>query len=51
MTTKDFKNMLVSNKERKLIELLRETQYGHLEIHLEQGQPVRVEKIKESIKL
>ena len=44
-------DMLVSDRERKLIELLRDTKYGKIEIHLEEGQPVRVEKIKESIKL
>ncbi len=51
MTSKDFQNMLLSNRERKLIELLRDNKYGVVEIHLEDGQPVRVEKIKESIKL
>ncbi len=51
MTNQKLENMLVSNRERKLIELLRDNKYGVVEIHLEEGQPVRVEKIKESIKL
>ncbi len=51
MTNKDFENMLVSNRERKLIELLRNNKYALVEVHTEEGQPVRVEKIKESIKL
>ena len=51
MTSKDFQNMLLSNRERKLIELLRETQYGQVVIYLEHSEPVRIEKVKESIKL
>ena len=51
MTNRNLSNMLVSKRERKLIELMRDTKYGLVEIHLEDGQPVRVEKIKESIKL
>ena len=41
----------VSEKELKLLELLRATRYGQVIIYLESGQPVRVEKVKESIKL
>ena len=43
--------MLISNRERKLIELLRDNKYGVVEVHTEEGEPVRVERIKESIKL
>ncbi len=51
LTNQKLENMLVSNRERKLIELLRNNKYAVIEVHTEGGQPVRVEKIKESIKL
>ena len=51
MTKEILSAMLVSNRERKLLELLRDTKYGVVEVHTEEGEPVRVEKIKESIKL
>ena len=51
MTNKNLSPMLVSNRERTLIELLRDNKYGVVEVHTEEGEPVRVEKIKESIKL
>ncbi|MCK5021116.1 MAG: hypothetical protein KAS32_29165 [Candidatus Peribacteraceae bacterium] len=51
MTTKKLCGMMVSDKERSLIELLRDTKFGQAVVFLENGQPVRIEKIKESIKL
>jgi len=45
------KELVLTDRERKLIELLRITGYGQLVIYLEQGQPVRVEELKKSIKL
>ena len=42
---------MLSDKEKRLLELLHEIKYGQVIIYLEAGQPVRIEKIKESIKL
>ena len=43
--------MDLTEKERKLIELLRQIAYGQVVIFLENKQPVRIEMIKESVKL
>ena len=46
------KNKLnITEKEKKLIRLIRQTSSGELNITIQQGQPVRVEEIKKSIKL
>lgn len=44
------KNVL-SEKEEKLLELIRNTGYGEIKILVQAGEPVRVEEIKKSIKL
>lgn len=41
----------LSEKEVKLITELRKIQFGQVIIFIEGGQPVRIEKVKESIKL
>jgi len=41
----------LTDKEQKLIELLRQTRYGQIVIYLEEGQPIRIERIRESVKL
>lgn len=41
----------LTEKERKLIIYLRALGYGQLVIYIEQGQPVRIEDVKKSIKL
>ena len=46
-----MKEILLTEKERRLIEVLREIGYGQITIFLEKGEPVRIEKIKESVKL
>ena len=43
--------MEVSEKERHLIEELRQVPFGRVEVIMVQGQPDRLEKIKESVKL
>ncbi len=50
LTRRNLSDMLVSDEERKVIELLRETPYGIIEIHQEESKSVRVVK-RESIKL
>lgn len=47
---KDIKDTL-TEKEKKLIELIHSMEYGELSIFIQQGQPVRVEEVKKSIKL
>ena len=41
----------LTEKEKKLIELLRQIPFGEVHVHMADGQPVRVEEIKKSIKL
>ena len=43
--------MPVTEKEQKLIELLREIRFGDLHLYVADGQPVRVEEVRKSIKL
>ena len=43
--------MSVTEKEQKLIELLREMRFGELHLFIADGQPVRIEEIRKSIKL
>ncbi len=42
---------MLSKQEEALLKVLREIRYGQVTIYLDAGQPVRIEKIKESIKL
>lgn len=45
------KEQELSSKEKCLIKLIRETGYGSLTVFIQNGVPVRVEQIKESIQL
>ncbi len=49
--TRNEKCGMVSKQEEALLKALREIRYGRVEIFMDAGQPVRIEKIKESIKL
>ena len=40
-----------SEKEEKLLQIIREIKFGEIHIHVADGQPVRIEEIKKSIKL
>ena len=40
-----------SEKEEKLLQLIRELKFGEIHIYVADGQPVRIEEIKKSIKL
>ena len=42
---------MLSKQECSLLKVLREIKYGKVEIFIDSGQPVRIERIKESIKL
>lgn len=44
-------SVIISDKERKLLELLHEIKYGHVFIYLEKGQPERVIEVRKNIKL
>ncbi len=44
-------DIILSDKEHKLIELLRRVTFGRIVIFMENGKPVRIEEIKESFKL
>lgn len=41
----------LTEKEMKLIEMIRDIKFGELQIHIADSQPVRVEEIRKSIKL
>ena len=41
----------VNEKEKNLIELLREVEFGEVIIFMVDGKPYRIEKLKESIML
>ncbi len=43
--------VILSKHEESLLKVLREIRYGQVTIYLDAGQPVRIERIKESIKL
>ena len=43
--------IIVSGKERNLLEALRAIPYGEVIIFMQDSQPVRIEQIKESVKL
>lgn len=40
----------ISEKEESLLKLIRDIGYGELHIYVADGQPVRAEKVKKSIK-
>ena len=41
----------VTEKEEKLIRMIRELKFGEVHIYIADSQPVRIEEIKKSIKL
>ncbi|ATW27571.1 DUF2292 domain-containing protein [Candidatus Formimonas warabiya] len=41
----------ITEKERRLIELLRSTGFGEVRITVQNGQPILVEEVHKSIKL
>ncbi len=43
--------MELSDKERKLIEYLRKIPFGEVTVVMHDGEPVRLEEIKEKVKL
>lgn len=43
--------MTVTEKEKKIIELIRNTGFGELKIIIQDQEPVRIEEITKSIKL
>ncbi len=45
------KTIAVSERERKLLEMIRALGFGEISIYVADGQPVRAEEIKKSMKL
>lgn len=43
--------IMVTEKEKKVIELIRNTGFGELKIIIQNQEPVRIEEITKSIKL
>ena len=50
LTTKELSSK-ISKQEGALLKVLREICYGQVVVYMDSGQPIRIEKIKESIKL
>ena len=46
----EFK-MQLNEKEERLIALIRELGFGQMVVHVSDGQPVRIEEIRKSIKI
>lgn len=42
--------LIPTGKEKRLIEMIRELGYGEVRIFVAEGQPVRAEEIKKSVK-
>ncbi|MDQ7094898.1 DUF2292 domain-containing protein [Desulfosporosinus sp. PR] len=47
----DGSNIILTAKEKKIIELIRATGYGELKIIIQNNEPVRIEEITRSLKL
>ena len=45
------KYFVLHEKEQKLIEFIRELQYGEVTIKVQDGLPVMIERVKEKVKL
>lgn len=43
--------MELTEKEEKLIRLIREMKFGDIQIYVADGQPIRLEEVRKSIKL
>ncbi len=51
MKDNDFKILLLNEKEKNLVNLIRSIHYGEIRIIIQDKVPVRVEELKKSIKL
>lgn len=51
MAQEEMFRILLTEKEKKLIELLRKIRFGEIHLYMADGQPVRIEEVKKSIKL
>lgn len=49
--TKEDKELKLTEKERKQIEIQHKAGFAKYEVHIENGQPVRMVNIRENIKL
>ncbi|MCB8818499.1 DUF2292 domain-containing protein [Desulfosporosinus shakirovi] len=47
----DESKIILTSKEKKIIELIRDTEYGELKIVIQNHDPVRIEEITKSLKL
>ncbi|CAK7056565.1 DUF2292 domain-containing protein [Tissierella sp.] len=50
MNDKNF-NLKLTEREKNLIELIRNTEFGEIKIIIQNSEPIRVEELKRSIKL
>lgn len=47
----EFDKIELNEKEKNLIQIIRNLQYGEIRIIVQDGLPIRVEELKKSIKL
>jgi hypothetical protein len=45
------KRIVLNEQEKRLIQMIRDINYGELHIFIADGKPVRAEEIKKSVKL
>lgn len=45
------KNMVLTNAEKRLIEVIRSLDYGEVRVMIKDNRPIRVEEIRRSIQL
>ncbi|MCQ2452735.1 MAG: DUF2292 domain-containing protein [Oscillospiraceae bacterium] len=51
MESRNDEKFPITEKEERLLRLIREIKFGEFQVHIADGQPVRVEEIRKSIKL
>ena len=49
--TRTEKCGMLNKQEEALLKILRDIKYGQVVVYMDSGQPIRIEKITESIKL
>ena len=45
------KKIIVSDKEARLLDIIKQISFGEIKVIIQEGKPVRVEELKKSIKL
>ena len=51
LTVENLTEETISEKEKRLLEIIRQIGYGDVRVIIQEGTPVRIEEMKKSIKL